>query len=469
MLGNKKRDTDYDLGAGVLSRAFLKKHSQVIYAVILIFFIPIVIIGNTIFTILRFDRNSEEQLRQQSLIIAELFDATAFNSLDDSARAQEAINRLLTGPDELRSFDIMVPKGEEFQIIASSFPENLDTMVSGTNILIAWSEDFGIAHLSQPSFELIRRDPDLAGERFYNVVFPLHDGDNNKIALLNLKMTLRDADASTKGAVIMSTILLTVTVIIVLGLLLLNTKLFQYAVLFRKLEEIDQMKDEFISMVSHELRSPITAIKGYVSMFLDGSFGKISDAGAKGLTTIDASIRRLADLVEDLLDVSRIEQQRMKLTIEQLSIEEVIEQTVTELSVSAKAKNLALIYEKKAAPKISTDRDKLRQILVNLIGNAIKYTKKGSVTVSAEATGAFVRVKIKDTGIGIGAKDREKLFSKFYRVKNENTQGVTGTGLGLWITKRLVEILGGEIAVDSIENVGTEVSFTVPLATSAKH
>src|SRR3989344_4060128 len=129
MSGNKKHDTDYNLGTGILSRAFLKKHSQVIYAVILIFFIPIVIIGNTVFTIMRFGKNSEEQLRQQALIVAELFDATAFNSLDDSTRAQEAIDRLLTGPDELRSFDIMVPENDEFKIIASSFLENLNTMV----------------------------------------------------------------------------------------------------------------------------------------------------------------------------------------------------------------------------------------------------------------------------------------------------------------------------------------------------
>ncbi|MEK7584752.1 MAG: ATP-binding protein, partial [Patescibacteria group bacterium] len=88
---------------------------------------------------------------------------------------------------------------------------------------------------------------------------------------------------------------------------------------------------------------------------------------------------------------------------------------------------------------------------------------------SAEATDALVRVKVKDTGVGIGAKDREQLFSKFYRVKNENTQGVTGTGLGLWITKQLVEILGGEISIDSIENVGTEVSLTVPRTPLTKH
>ncbi|MEK7583648.1 MAG: HAMP domain-containing sensor histidine kinase, partial [Patescibacteria group bacterium] len=385
MQPNKKRTTEYDLRHGVFSKTFLKKHSQVVYAIILIFLIPSVIIGNTLFTINRFGKNIDEQLRRQALVIAELFDTTAFNSLSDVDSVQTSIDRMLEGPDELRSFDVMVPDGGEFKIVASSIPANIDTTVSGTNTLLAWSTDEGIAHLSQPSLEDIRRDSSLAGERFWNVVFPLHDNDGQKIGLLNLKMTLAETDALFKSALIRSTLLLAGTVVIVLGLLLINTKLFQYAVLFRKLEEIDQMKDEFISMASHELRSPITAIKGYVSMFLDGNFGKITDAGTKGLTTIDASIRRLADLVEDLLDVSRIEQQRMKLTVEELQIEEVIEQTLTEFSVSAKGKNLTVIYEKKAIPKVSTDRDKLRQILVNLIGNAIKYTKKGSVTVSAEA------------------------------------------------------------------------------------
>src|SRR3989344_1632342 len=161
MPANKKRMTEYDLRHGVFSKAFLKKHSQIVYAIILIFLIPSVIIGNTLFTIHRFGKNIDERLRRQALVIAELFDTTAFNALSDVASVQTSIDRMLEGPDELRSFDVMVPDEGAFRIVASSIPSNIDTTVSGTNTLLAWSTDDGIAHLSHTSLEDIRRDSSL--------------------------------------------------------------------------------------------------------------------------------------------------------------------------------------------------------------------------------------------------------------------------------------------------------------------
>lgn len=451
---------------GIVATAMLKKYSQVLYAIILIVLIPLVIIANTYFVIGKFKNLQDLQLQRQAMVIAELFDTTAFDSLNDLSRAKEAIKALSAGPEELRSFDILVPEGDQFRVVASSFSENVDTVVSAPNIAIAWTTNRGIAHQSTPSVDDIRHDPELTGERYWNVIFPLHTADGQKIAMLNLKMSLKVSTDLFSEVLKQSLLLLFGTLIIVLVLLFVNTRLFQFAILFKKLEEVDKMKDEFISMASHELRTPITAIRGYLSMFIDGSFGVMSEGAKKGIDIMNASINRLKDLVEDLLDVSRIEQQRIQMNLESVDLVKSITQTIDEISINAKEKKLEVRFEQTGAiPAVYADQDKMKQVLVNLIGNAIKYTKKGSVVVSAKVDEKQVLVKIKDTGIGMGAKDRERLFTKFYRVSNEETKGIVGTGLGLWITKQLIELMGGEITVDSMENVGTEMTFSVPILT----
>ena len=442
---------------------FLKKYSQVIYAIVLIILIPLTILLNSIFIVRKFENDISRQLRRQALIVAELFDKTAFDTVDDIASVQDRIKRLLGGTEELRSFDILAPtETGNFQTIASSLPRNIGTNVSDRQALLVWAEDVGYAELTEATQQDVIQNPDLLNQRYWKVLFPLHDSEGKKIALLNLKMSLAYSDALFKKSLLQSWLLLIGTLGIVLALLFVNTRLLEYAISFRKLEEVNKMKDEFISMASHELRTPITAIRGYVSMFADGSFGAVSAAGAKSIAIIQASIRRLADLVEDLLDVSRIEQRRMQLSIEQIKLDEIITQTIDELMVSAQVKGLVLTYTGGATAPVSADKNKLRQVLVNLVGNAIKYTVKGSVTVSQTEETDTVTIHIKDTGIGIPAQDRDRLFTKFYRVESESTKGIVGTGLGLWITKQLVTLMGGTIYLESMENVGTEISFSLP-------
>jgi signal transduction histidine kinase len=228
------------------------------------------------------------------------------------------------------------------------------------------------------------------------------------------------------------------------------------------------MKDDFISMASHELRTPVTGIKGYVSMILDGTYGQVSDQVKTSLSIVENATDRLAVLVDDLLNVSRIEQGRIKITMEALNIAPIVKEIITELSVQAVAKKLELVYNpfQENFPPINIDPERLKQILINLIGNAIKYTPKGRVEViiAEKSRGKTLEIKIKDTGIGMSAKDREKLFQKFYRVQNAATKEITGTGLGLWITKQLVELMGGTIMVDSMENSGTQFTIEFPVA-----
>jgi signal transduction histidine kinase len=450
-----------------LGRFFLTKYAQIAYAVILLLVIPGIIIGNTLFVIRKFQSDTDLQLQRQALLIGELVNATIVRSASDLAQTQEKLSAVYQGSPEIQSIELLTPVTDGFRIVASPITSNVGETISTVNAALAWARDEAIAHRSKPSAAEIRADESLRQERYWNVVMPLHNSDGEKIGLLNLRMPLRFVDELTRETLIGSYLLLSATLFLVVLLLFLNTRLFQESILFRKLQEVDEMKDEFISIASHELRTPITAIRGYTSMFLDGSFGQLSEQGVQGLKIIDTSTRRLADLVEDLLNVSRIEQGRLEVELGPTPLAELIRETVAELSITAQQKGLALTFVAEQSPSVLADRDRLKQVLVNLVGNAIKYTPHGSVTISLRDDGETITTKIKDTGIGIASKDRERLFTKFYRVQNEATHDIVGTGLGLWITKQIVELMKGEIAIDSMENVGTELSITLKKASGS--
>ncbi len=232
---------------------------------------------------------------------------------------------------------------------------------------------------------------------------------------------------------------------------------------YEELKGLDKMKDEFISMASHELRTPISAIKGFVSMTLEGDFGEVDDKIKKTLKIIEVSNNRLGKLVNDLLDVSRIEQKRLPIELEEVNLEKIVKEVTEQLILKIKEKNLNLeLNIPKNISPVLADEDKLKQVFINLIDNAIKYTNKGGIEISAKEESSFIKIIVKDSGIGIAYKDQEGLFTKFNRVKNNKTAGIEGTGLGLWITKRLIRLMNGKIYLSSIENKGTEITLIIP-------
>ena len=224
------------------------------------------------------------------------------------------------------------------------------------------------------------------------------------------------------------------------------------------------MKDNFISMASHELRTPVTALRGFAQLaarnFKQGSSANLG----RDLEIIDKSADGIANLVNDMLDVSRIEQKRMSVEMKPVDITAVTTEVLTQLNVQAAEKKLALNYQKTVPLIVMADEQKLKQVLVNIIGNSIKYTPAGSVNVSHETSGDKVKTLITDTGMGIPAEELPKLFDKFHRVQNEQTKNIRGTGLGLWITKQIIEIMNGKLLVESIEKQGTKMIVIFPLA-----
>lgn len=451
---------------------FFKKNFQVIYSIALIIFIPLAIVINTLVIRSTFEKNIEQESYRNITSIGEAINAGIWETIDSSDKAQEKLAEIAKFNTDIIAIDLLRREEDDKFIITAS----LDSAMIGKTTddmqdFFAWREGKPIAfltHSSTPNTINQPIDESRSGVRYRVLTKPLISPDGEKLALLSMKVSLEQTDALSQRALWRSVVLLSFTVLIIILLLINNTRLFEYATLYRKLKEVDEMKDEFISMASHELRTPVTGIRGYVSLVLDGTYGPISDKVKDSLKMVSDASARLATLVEDLLNVSRIEQGRIQMERKLIDIRPVVDSVVSELKIQADQKSLALSTKTAEGdfPSTNLDSDRLKQILINLIGNAIKYTVQGSVEVMVEykKEDKQVVIKIKDTGIGMSAKARERLFEKFYRVQDEKTKNISGTGLGLWITKQLIELQDGKIAVDSIENVGTQVSVMFPEA-----
>ena len=236
------------------------------------------------------------------------------------------------------------------------------------------------------------------------------------------------------------------------------------AVTNERLKELDNVKSEFISIASHQLRTPLTAIKGYVSLLLEGSYGKVPMPIQDVLNKVYTINNRLVQLVENLLNVSRIEAGRIQYNFERIQLEPLVSEIVDTFVLTAKKKNLTLTLNlpNYVLPKLTIDPNKIKEVVSNLIDNSLKYTKEGSVSVSVEASNGIARVVISDTGIGISRDDKVKLFEKFIRTKETTSMFVSGSGLGLYIGKSFMEAHGGKIRVES-EGVGKGSQFIVEL------
>jgi signal transduction histidine kinase len=242
-----------------------------------------------------------------------------------------------------------------------------------------------------------------------------------------------------------------------------NARLYQQA------QAANQAKTEFMSIASHELKIPMTSIKGYAKLLTLGTGGELTDNQRKFLDIISANVDRMDRLVADLLDVSRIEAGRLRLEMGPVDLRDVIETVIQSVSAQIEAKQLSLELEIPASlPPIWGDRGRLIQILTNLVSNAYKYTPNdGEIHIMVDGqTGSSspdcLTISVRDTGLGISPEDQQKLFTKFFRADDPRVRDVPGTGLGLSITKSLVEMHNGEIWFESAPDQGTIFTFTLP-------
>ncbi len=239
-----------------------------------------------------------------------------------------------------------------------------------------------------------------------------------------------------------------------------HIRLTDYRFLYMHAKKANETKDLFTNMIAHELRAPLTAISGYAEILEQ----KIQTATEKehAHRIVEAS-SRLITIVNDLLDVARIQSGKLAIVTEPVDVSRVIKNVLDELHVSAEQKNIVLSHDgTDVQHTVMADGKRLHQALANLVSNAIKYTEKGTITLSLEDKHAYVEIRVKDTGTGISAEDQKQLFAPFFRVQNSDVSKITGTGLGMWITKELIELMGAKIGVESIKGVGTHIVVTLP-------
>lgn len=228
-------------------------------------------------------------------------------------------------------------------------------------------------------------------------------------------------------------------------------------------KRIDELKDEFVGTVSHELRSPLSIIKEGINLVLDEIPGKINEKQSKILKTAKSNLDRLARIINDLLDISKIEAGEMKIKKEQIDITSLIRQVISSFELAIRDKGLVLkINFSKEGISIYADQDAIAQVINNLFDNAIHFTKEGHVEISVREKDNTIECSVSDTGIGISKENIPKLFGKFQQFARISGPGRRGTGLGLSIVKGIIELHGGKIWVESEFGKGTKVIFVLP-------
>ncbi|MDY6864047.1 MAG: ATP-binding protein [Thermodesulfobacteriota bacterium] len=235
-----------------------------------------------------------------------------------------------------------------------------------------------------------------------------------------------------------------------------------------KEKEVDRMKSEFVSIASHELRTPLTSIKNAVSIILDETAGEINKNQKKFLSMADRNINRLTGIINELLDLSKIESKSMKISLNSLDLLNPLDTAIASVAEKSSKKSISIHKEiPSGLPQIYGDQDKLVQIFINLIDNAIKFTPEGGrINISvkdSEPDRDFIEISVADTGIGIPPDGIEKIFEKFYQVEGSLIKESEGTGLGLSIVRGLVEAQGGNIWAESKEGRGSRFMFTLPI------
>ncbi|NTW13513.1 MAG: hypothetical protein HGA31_00590 [Candidatus Moranbacteria bacterium] len=424
----------------------IRKQSVVVYSIFLILVVTAVIFWNSYYSLKKFEESTDALLLSKARLAEEVFGTLSSDLLSNPDRLQQKVKELKLGESDIAAIIVYVrsENGEGFRSIASTDQEDVGNIRSEFPYFLAWEEEAGSAYISNDS-----------GVRYWNI-FRRIDSDGERKGLVFFRFSLAENDAFVRSAIDRVYGVAFVTLFLVFLLLLHHLRFSRYAIRALELEEVDRMKDDFISMASHELKSPMTIIRGYVDL-LGSECGPEERKDYIGKISMNAD--RLTLLVDDLLDVSRLEQGRLPMRMTETDLGGILKPLIVDYGIIAQEKGLKFLFEDAAFPAVYADPERVKQILVNLLSNAVKYTPKGTVAVTVKERAGRVIVTVADTGLGISSEDLKNLFSKFYRVKSEQTEQITGTGLGLWISREIARKMEGDLEVESIKGVGSHFSL----------
>lgn len=231
----------------------------------------------------------------------------------------------------------------------------------------------------------------------------------------------------------------------------------------REIEKLSKLKSDFVSRVSHELRTPLTSIKGYSSLLVAGKFGHLPEEAKTRLKKIDENVDKLVEMVNTLLDITKIEAKKIETKFAKYNLVSIIKETVDLFVPQSQEKRIQLITETPQEMPVFVDKSLIERVFINLINNAIKFTpEEGKITIGCQKEKDKVLVFVRDSGYGMTKEEQEKVFEEFFRADNPINRKEKGTGLGLSLVKRIIEIHNGNIWVDSLKNKGTTFYFTLP-------
>ncbi len=446
---------------------FAKNNPQIIYTLFLVIAIPAAFFY-TSENFLRVASDNQDRLERSKIsLLEDAFVAMFPGSAADGANSADINKRIAVMGAEnetISKFDVLAPTstvsaddGVGYQMFASLKPEDAGTLVTPdevSNILIKLAKGD-----ESQSFAMGYNNYEGRHWRSVRAFTPMASSAVQYFAVVDVSMA--QADAVSERNIRNAYIVLAIIILLIIVLLARQARIIDYSTLYARLKEVDRMKDDFVSMAAHELRSPLTIIRGYVEMLGDGE--GLTDAGKKHLKNIDQSALSLNALVGDILDVAKLQEGRMSFKLEDFDPTETIATVCEGFTQPAKDKGLTLATDLSATAHITVDPERFRQVMVNLIGNAVKYTPSGSVRVATELARGVFSVRVSDTGMGISSEDQKHLFEKFFRVKSEETARIQGTGLGLWITNHIVSQMSGSISVESIKSKGTDFIVSFPM------
>lgn len=439
---------------------FVRNNPQIIYTFFLVVVIPLAFVF-TSEQFLKITRENQNKLERNRIsILEETFALFATEHMGEPAYLNERINTLVKDNETIRSFRVLGSRtNETFPVVASSHIDEMGVEFEVDNLSI-----FLLGSVMGNPHETFATSYFVEGERYWRGVRAIMATSSTEtIGYIIVDLSMSQADAVMRKNMRNAYVLLGGIILLIIGMLARQARIIDYATLYRRLKEVDQMKDDFVSMAAHELRTPLTAIRGYANL-LQG-MKDIPQTHKRDIEMIDASARDLASLVDDILDVARLQEGRMSFVKTPIDAKALLLSIVSTLQNVAQGKGLALRVElPDTLPFLHTDEKRIKQVFTNIIGNALKYTFAGEVVVQADVRQNHIVVRVSDTGIGISAEEQKNLFQKFYRVKSKETEDVRGTGLGLWITHQIAKEMGGTISVESIKGKGTDFIITLPVA-----
>ena len=439
---------------------FVRSNPQIIYTLFLLVIIPFAFF----FTSQRFlsvaSENQDRSERSRIGLLEDAFALFAGEHVGETNYLNERIRAIAKENETMVTFSVLGngTSSDSLPVVASLSDAEIGTMITldpQSAYLLTTARGMPEKSFAMEYF--------VSGTRYWRSMRAItREGMGEVLGFVLVDLSMAQADNVSRNNIFNAYIVLIGVLLLIILLLARQARIIDYASLYARLKEVDRMKDDFVSMAAHELRSPLTIIRGYADLLKD--IGGITPEGQQHVAHIDHSAQELNGLIGDILDVAKLQEGRMSFEYEDLPAGPAIAVVVEEFQKPAQDKGLALHFTESDLPAIRVDKGRFHQVLVNFVSNAIKYTPHGEVRVSAEVVRDMLEVRVSDTGMGISAEDQKKIFQKFFRVKSAETSEITGTGLGLWITAEIVRQMKGTISVESIKGKGTDFIVSFPLA-----